>query len=427
MSLKAGVDLLNDARMPSSKFAYIFKRFPVFAQTFVVREVEGVMRLGRQPPIYSLQPPLDALAQDGFLEMEQKVTCMPSKARLSAEILLSSMLGKMPLQKCLAFDWARRNRRAKKAAFWLGPRLKQVGVSHVHTHFVGTATETAWWLQKEFGITYSVTAHANDFLCDYEEQVGLGPLMEGARAVVAVSDYSKRLLSDRFPRATVIRVYNGMQLDGFSKSCAESPPVVVSVGRLVEKKGFGILIEACRRLRERGVSFSCRIIGEGPLREDLEKQICDLRLTDSVFLYGAQSQGEIKKHLSTASLFALACVEEKSGGMDILPTVITEAMAARLPVVSSTLAGIPEMVLEGKTGILAKPGDPVLFADCMHQLLVNKELAIEMGEAGRRHAESTFAESQTLPALLEIFEAESVLFARSVPSARNKKTFPEGE
>ena len=122
-------------------------------------------------------------------------------------------------------------------------------------------------------------------------------------------------------------------------------------------------------------------------------------LSACVSLAGSRTQPQIRESLAAASVFVLPCVEEKSGGMDILPTVITEAMAAALPVVSTRLAGIPEMVIDGSTGLLVESGDALAFADAVESLLRNESLAKTMGEEGRRRAEAVFSEEVTIPQL----------------------------
>lgn len=388
-------------------FAYIFKRFPIFAQTFVAREIEGLARHGCEPPIYSAQQPTDAARQEGFAALEARVRVMPSGLRLSADILASGLAGRLPSGAFLGGGWLGSRARRRREALWLGPRLRAAGVHHVHTHFVGPSACTAWWLRRDFGITYSITAHANDFLSDEEEAPGRDALLRDADFVVAVSDYSRRLLAEMFPGARVVRVYNGMSLEGFPPREPASPPLLVSVGRLVEKKGFADLIEVCRLLSAQGVDVRCKIIGDGPLEADLQAQIAAAGLVGAVELAGAQAQPEIRAALAAASAFVLPCVEEKAGGMDILPTVIMEAMAARLPVVSTTLAGIPEMVVEGKTGLLVAPGDAVAAAAAVRSLLDDPAKARAMGEAGFRHAASVFSEDVTIPQLLGLLRAAS--------------------
>ena len=382
-------------------FAYLFKKFPVFAQTFIAREVEGLARHGCEPDVYALQPapPGD---QEGFDALRKRVRVLPAGLSLASDILRSGFGGNLPVSAFLSGAWAGGGNRRRREAFWLGPRLRAAGISHVHTHFTGPAARTAWWLRQDFGISYSITAHANDFLSDADEYPGMERLLGDASFVVAVSDYSRRVLAGQYPRARIVRVYNGMRLDSALPPAPATPPLLVAVGRLVEKKGYPILIEACRTLRGRGIDFRCEIIGEGPLEDALRAQIGDL--AGLVSLAGPRTQPQIRQSLAAASVFVLPCVEEISGGMDILPTVITEAMAAGLPVVSTRLAGIPEMVVDGKTGFLVAPGDPGAVADAIQKLLSNAVEARAMGAAGRRHAESLFSEDVTIPQLLALLE-----------------------
>lgn len=381
-------------------FAYLFKKFPVFAQTFIAREVEGMERHGCRPAIYALQhaPPSN---QEGFDALRQRTRTVPGKLTLAMDIVRSGLCFRLPMGAFLSGGWLGRKNRHRREAFWLGPRLQSGGIRHVHVHFTGPAARTAWWLKRDFGMSYSITAHANDFLSDPEEHPGLEHLLEDAAFVVAVSDYSRKLLADRFPKARIVRIYNGMRLDSALPPAPATPPRLVAVGRLVEKKGYPILIEACRLLRDHGTDFRCEIIGDGPMENELQRQIEASQLSDIVKLSGPRTQPQIRQSLSAATAFVLPCVEEKSGGMDILPTVITEAMSASLPVVSTFLAGIPEMVFDGQTGFLVQPGDAQAFADAVRKLLSNPEAARAMGTAGRRHADTAFSENVTIPQLLE--------------------------
>jgi len=388
-------------------FAYLFKKFPVFVQTFVTREVEGLERHGCRPDLYALEkaPPAD---QEGFDALRKRVRVLPSGLQLSSDILLSGLGGRLPAAAFFSGAWIGRRNRRRREAFWLGPRLHSGGIGHVHVQFTGPAARTAWWLKRDFGVSYSITAHANDFLTGKSEYPTLEQLLTDASFVVAVSDFSRRLLAERFPRASIVRVYNGMPLDTALPASPVEPPLIVAVGRLVEKKGYPFLVEACRLLKERGMAFRCEIIGPGPMENELRAQIHASGLSGEVALVGVRTQSEIRKSLSAASVFVLPCVEEKSGGMDILPTVITEAMAAGLPVVSTCLAGIPEMVVDGKTGFLVSPGDSRAVADAVQKLLSNPDEARSMGAVGRRHAEAIFSEDVVIPQLLALLRQTRV-------------------
>ncbi|MGA1124722.1 MAG: glycosyltransferase family 4 protein [Chthoniobacterales bacterium] len=382
-------------------FAYLFKKFPVFAQTFVVREVEGLERHGCRPDLYALQP-APASDQEGFEAMRRRTRILPGGPALAADILRSGLTGKLPAAAFFSGAWTGARNRRRREAFWLGPKLCAAGVAHVHTHFTGPAARTAWWLQQDFGLSYSITAHANDFLSEADEWPGLERVLTDASFVVAVSDYSRHLLAGRFPRARLVRVYNGMCLDTALPPAPVAPALIVAVGRLVEKKGYPVLIDACAQLKQRGVAFRCQIIGEGPLEQELRRQITSRGVGDQVELAGPRTQPDIRRSLAAASVFVLPCVEEKSGGMDILPTVITEAMAASLPVVSTRLAGVPEMVVHGKTGLLVPPGDPTAVAEAVQRLLADPGEARALGAAGRSHAEAIFSEDVTIPQLLAL-------------------------
>lgn len=381
-------------------FAYLFKKFPVFAQTFTAREVEGLARQGVFPRIFALHPSPDVSSQEGFAELARRVEVVPAGWALGGAVLSSFLHPHGARGAVVSGGWLGPSGRRCREALWLGPRLLESRVRHVHVHFTGPAARTAWWLRKNFGLSYSITAHANDFLCDEEGEPPLERLLGDACFVVAVSDYSRDLLARRYPGANVVRIYNGMAMPPSVSAPAAAPPHLVSVGRLVEKKGFAVLVEACRLLKASGVRFRATIIGEGPLREALDYQILSAGLGGIVELAGPQPQPEIRAALASASVFVLPCVEEKSGGMDILPTVITEAMAAGLPVVSTTLAGIPEMVVDGETGFLLTPGDALAAAEAMANLLAEPDRARSMGRAGRKRAEEIFSEDVTTPQLL---------------------------
>lgn len=387
------------------RIGYILKRFPVFAQTFVVREIEGLFKYGLNPIIFSLQKPHDTNSQEGFKQIEEKVLFLPSKFRLSAEILHLAIKGLIPLPYLVKYPWWSRKNRAIKEALWIYPNLKKFQIQHLHSHFLGPATETQWWLKKMFDINYSFTAHANDFLANQATQSLANKLMCDAKFVVAVSEYSKGCIEKNFPKANIVKIYNGMSYDLFSKTTPENPPQLISIGRLVEKKGFEILIDACNILNKQNIAFQCEIIGDGPLRESLERKIDSIGLKSKIFLSGAKSQDIIRGRLAAGSVFVLACVPEKNGGMDILPTVIMEAMGARLPVVSTTLAGIPEMVLHEKTGLLVEPFDAVGLAESIEKILKKPHHGKIFGEEGYKRARELFDESITIPRLIEMFNS----------------------
>ncbi|MFV0416911.1 MAG: glycosyltransferase family 4 protein [Chthoniobacterales bacterium] len=398
----------------NTTLAYLFERYPAFTQTFCVREVEGLRRAGLGFPIYSIR------YEDGF-ELQKlssdainDLTHLPRVERLAKKWMRPFAHRARAARHRLVKDWGRSGDRNRAyEAVWLGPELKSRGVSHVHVHFSGIAARTAFWLKKFYGITYSITAHANDFFVTGEED-RLTCIFKEAKFVITVSDYSVDQLLQLYPclEGKLHRVYNGIDTACFSSESAnpQPEPHILSVGRLIEKKGYHTLIEACAELSD--ISFKCSIIGDGPLYESLQSRIVELGLQEKVFLLGPKTESEVKELLLQTSVFALACCTESDGGRDNLPTVIMEAMAASLPVVSTKIAGVPEMVIEGETGLLSEEKNPVAFAANLRCLMEDEKRASAMGETGRKLAEERFDTNKTTAEVLAVFKKYGLISER---------------
>ncbi len=379
-------------------FAYLFERFPSFVQTFVYREALEMVRQGMAPLLVSIRRPDDPanLAEP----LGAKVLYLPEEKELRAEVDRLRAAGKLPWRAHRAVP---RHRQAPDAqrmfeAIALAPELQRRGIGHVHAHFGGLAARTAWWLRRLFGIRYSFTGHANDIFCESGSPITNADLVRSARFVVTETDFARHWMEEKHPgaRGKVFRVFNGIALDGFPpRSPAPGLPRLVSVGRSVEKKGFGHLIEACRLLRERGRECECLIIGGGPLEGELQAQIDRAALWDRVHLLGPRPQSEVRELLASAHVFALACSHETGGGSDNLPTVIMEAMACGVPVLSTRVAGVPEMISDDCDGLLVPPGDPPALAAAAERLLAAPELADRLRAEGQRTARGKFAIENT--------------------------------
>jgi len=180
-------------------------------------------------------------------------------------------------------------------------------------------------------------------------------------------------------------------------------PVILSIGRMVPKKGFPVLIEACRILKERGVAFKCRIIGDGPERPRLEMAIKLKQLINEVELVGSVPPPETIKYYQSADIFALANLVEEDGNRDGIPNVIAEAMAMELPVISTTVSAISELVENKKTGYLLPPAEPKDFADAILDLIEHPQRARNYGIAGRNKVKKVFDAEKWLDVLCDLY------------------------
>jgi colanic acid/amylovoran biosynthesis glycosyltransferase len=379
-----------------ARFAYLFERFPSFGQTFCYREVAELDRQDITPPIFSIRNPKDEPPQDWDTRIVQRVHYLPEEKELLEEVRHAAKKGKISADIIAALDeWGRRTDFLRLyQAVYVGLRLRQMGIDHVHAHFAGMAARTAFWINKFFSIPFSFTAHANDIFSPRQFEIGLNKLCDKARAIVTETDYAARFLSERFPYLgdRVHRIYNGLDLAEFGRAdFSSTPPLIIAVGRLIPKKGFSDLIRACALLAERRKSFRCEIIGEGPLKNELREQIDKFCLQNNVELAGAKPQTQLRRRLAAANVFVLPSVIDPDGGMDNLPTVIMEAMATGLPVVSTNIGGIPEMVVQNETGFLVQPGDAAAMADAIETVINDCSSAARLGHSGCERARALFS------------------------------------
>ena len=379
-----------------ARFAYLFERFPSFGQTFCYREVAELDRQDIAPPIFSIRNPKDEPPQDWDTRIVERVHYLPEEEELLEDVRHAVKKRKLGTEIVGALDeWGRRTDFLRLyQAVYVGLRFREKGIDHVHAHFAGMAARTAFWINKFFPITFSFTAHANDIFSPREFEIGLDKLVDTARAIVTETDYAARFLRERFPHRAdrVHRIYNGLDLAEFGAAdFSSTPPLIIAVGRLIPKKGFGDLIRACAFLEKRGKSFRCEIVGQGPLENELRAQIDELRLQNNVVLTGAKPQAQLRERLAAANIFVLPSVIDPDGGMDNLPTVIMEAMATRLPVVSTNIGGIPEMVIENETGFLVQPGDAAAMGDAIEKVISDRSWAARLGNSGYDRARTLFS------------------------------------
>jgi glycosyltransferase involved in cell wall biosynthesis len=379
-----------------ARFAYLFERFPSFGQTFCYREVAELDRQDMAPPIFSIRNPKEEQSQDWDARIVERVCYLPDEKELLEEVRRAAKKGQIGADTVAALDeWGRRTDFLRLyQAIYVGLRLQTMGINHVHGHFAGMAARTAFWINKFFSITFSFTAHANDIFSPREFEIGLDKLVDTARVVVTETDYAARFLRDQFPHRAdrVHRIYNGLDLAEFRRAdFSSTPPLIIAVGRLIPKKGFGDLIRACALLAKRGKLFRCEIIGEGAVESELRQQIDELCLQTNVVLTGAKPQTQLRRRLAAANVFVLPSVIDADGGMDNLPTVIMEAMATGLPVVSTNIAGIPEMVIDEETGFLVQSGDTAAMADAIETVINDCSSAARLGHSGYERARALFS------------------------------------
>src|SRR5215472_6470086 len=236
--------------MSMTRFACLFERFPSFGQTFCYREVAELDKQDVALPIFSIRKPKEEPSQDWDMRIVERVHYLPDEKELLEEVRRAGKKRKLGTDIVAAMDeWGRRTDFLRLyQAVYIGLRLRDMRIDHVHAHFAGMAARTAFWINKFFQISFSFTAHANDIFAPRQFEITLDRLVHAARAIVTETDYAAQFLSQRFPtRADRIhRIYNGLDLAGFERAdFSSTPPLVIAIGRLIPKKGFSDLIRAC--------------------------------------------------------------------------------------------------------------------------------------------------------------------------------------
>ena len=385
------------------RIGYILKRFPRFSETFILNELLALQAQGAQVHVFSLLTPPDEPRHARLAQLGSPVTYLAksSGTRPSAIAKGDVALFAGSDEKAIASLHAKAAEVARLA--------KAAGITHLHAHFASDAATVALLAARIIGGTFSFTAHARDIYHTYvspeADAAKRRAKLREAAFVVTVSDFNAAHLRALCPEAAghIHRLYNGIDLSLFSPTLSSVPGRILAVGRLVEKKGFSVLVKACAILQARGVAFDCQIVGDGPLQSELGLQIAELGLTHIVRLLGPMPQEDLAGVLGTAAVAVLACIITADGDRDGLPTVLLEAMGKALPVITTTVTGGPEIVAQGETGFLCPPGDATGLADALQDVLAAPFRARAMGAAGRLRAERLFDLSTNVATLAALF------------------------
>ena len=377
------------------RIAYVCKMYPRFSETFIVSEILAREDAGEDLEVVSLRPPADGRFHADLARVRAPVhyldAATPRAKQLWADLqALGSGVRVAELLEAEVRDAAQ--------AIELAALIETRGITHLHAHFGSVATTVARLAARLAGITYSFTAHAKDIFHESVDPGDLRRKLLDAHHVITVSEFNLRFLRERYGRAAdrVHRVYNGIGLDAFRADPAlEGRDIgVVAVGRLVEKKGFDVLLEACALARDRGQPLRCRIVGSGERHDALQAQLDALGLQEQVTLVGPLPQDQVRAELRRATVMAAPCVHGSDGNADGLPTVILEAMALGTPVVSTPVTGIPEAVVEGVTGRLVAERDAGALATALLEVTADAAERQRLAAAARHHVEEHFASSR---------------------------------
>jgi glycosyltransferase involved in cell wall biosynthesis len=429
------------------RVAYVLKGFPRLSELFIASEIHRLEQIGLPLRLFVIKPPDEDVRHPLVDRIEARPTYLPATTTLSGTPLARWLRENVPSFAPALRRVARRRpaRLARAGAFVVAqsvrarprrfspPRkvfvkelllgvaladllLDDPHVEHIHAHFAHGASTVTWIASMITGLPFSFTGHAKDI---YEESLNPGGLLlrklRAARFAVTCTEANRTYLQTLAPEATVHRVYHGLNAE-LARLVDASPPAretrstlrVLAVGRRVRKKGFDVVVEACAQLARAGVDFRARIVGEPGDQDDELRRLVERRSLDGVVTFtGPMAQDALRREYADASVFCLPCRVLANGDRDGIPNVLVEAMACGLPVVTTDVSGIPELVEHERNGLLVAPDDPEALAAALLRLRDDPELARRLAVAGRETVRRSFDGDTLARRLAGLFEASA--------------------
>ncbi len=403
-----------------TKLGVVVKGYPRISESFIANEILALEEMGLRIEIYSLRAPREGFTHRKVREIQASVTYLPDYVlpRLGDVLAangrtflthpiryLGTVLKAVGRTVKLRSPLGPTLRHLLQAGYLVHHRLSDATVSHLHAHFCHTPTSVALFASEMAQIPFSFTAHAKDIYTSHPSK--LRHKIAKARFVVTCTEYNRRYLQTlaRGLATPFYTIYHGIDLSTFRYGyhpCEAPPWKILSVGRLVRKKGYDDLLVALKMLHDSGVRYHFLHVGDGELRGEITAMAQCMGLGESVRFLGTLTHEELIPLYRTSHLFALACKIAPNGDRDGLPNVILEAMAIGIPVVSTDVSAIPEAIEHERTGLLVPPGDPQALACAMRRALDNREEAMQRAALARDVVAERFDMRRWTPRLGEL-------------------------
>lgn len=375
----------------------VLETFPTLSETFIFNEILELERQGLDVHIFSLRRPSAPLNHSDMARVKAQVTYLPSllpkfdrdqeRALIDAQVALfkqDSTIYLHTLKRYLNRDDDRRFNEYLQGGY-LAWKLQELSIKHLHAHFADVTTATVEIAQAFCGVSYSMTAHTKDtYLSD---KAVFNRRIAKAEFIFTCSEYNRRCLEQVSTSDTPIHVaYHGIDITSFNptpKIQSSPAPLILSIGRFCESTGFIYLLRACHLLKQKGMAFNCVIMGDGHLKEPVQQHINELNLEQQITLVEKPSQQQLMAHYQQADLFVSPYLVDAASDHDGIPNVLLEAMAMELPVVTTNILGISELMQSHYNGIIVPEKDALSLSQALEALLIQPKFAKALGKTGR--------------------------------------------
>lgn len=419
--------------------AYVVMGYPRLSESFISQEIHLLERFGARLRLFAIKHGDEGEPHETVRAIRAPLVYLPRVGSLSGATLAGWLVRNAPaylgahrrlacrrpgaywrtLRLALGMSWRYREgplrglrkvfvKEFMQAGYIALAALEAGDVGHLHGHFCHGATTVTWFASLLSGIPFSFTAHAKDIYQTDQNPGDLLPRKLAAAAfVVTCTEANRTHLENRYG-VPVRTIYHGLNTDYFAphhRVRQEGAPLILTVGRMVEKKGFPFLVDACSRLRDAGYAFRCLIVGEEGGQSSLIREMIASHALQSDFdIQGPVTHDALRAIYARASVFVLPCLVAADGDRDGIPNVLAEAMAMGLPVITTPVSGIPEIVRDGENGLFVAPQNAADLAAALARVLKDPALRAALGRAARATIEEIFDASRTTRALKSMFE-----------------------
>lgn len=400
------------------KIAYLAPEIPALSATFVYNEILELNKQGMHVKPFSVHRPghiaaelsLSELRNDVFHLYEtpkyqvmfdnmtmiftNTIGYLKAAGRLISDVIQQGVISRSAFGLCYRFFYAAT----------LAKQLQQNNIQHLHVHFAHIPTDIAMYAAPMAGISFSVQAHANDL---FERGWLLKKKVSRSAFFSTISEFNQRFLENLQAdnnKIKIIRCGVDQSWQPPAKALHQNEVYTIgTVGRLVEKKGIDTLIKAVAKLVKAGRKVSLKIAGNGPLETTLKQQSAEFGLTEnSIQFVGALPHDQVAEFISDLDLFVLSCKQDSNGDMDGIPVVLMEAMLCEVPVISTELSGIPELIINNISGLTVSPGNSDELSKAICQIMDSPDTRLRLTTGGKQRVQDEFLLNKNVARLLKL-------------------------
>jgi glycosyltransferase involved in cell wall biosynthesis len=412
---------------PPPTLAYILKGYPRISETFISNEILLLEQIGFTLRLFSMRHPRESFRHDSVSRIQARVDYLPSRLWMNLAVLLRAN-GRLlhdnpsPYRQVLRTAIGRFKKRGKiatikhflQAGFLVDEHLrKDPSIVHLHSHFAHSPTSVALFTSMLSGLPFSFTAHAKDIYTSRPEL--LREKCTKAVFTATCTRYNKRYLDNLAGNAAnkIHCLYHGIDLELFRPKRTDRKPrppyQLLTVARITAKKGLPTVYKALKIVKERGLPFTHYLIGTGEERETIARLIDDLGLDRHCHLLGTLTHAEVLSYFEKSDLFILGCTVAKNGDRDGIPNVLVESLAMGVPAVATTVSALPEIIINGQTGLAVEPEDGNGMADAIITLIEDDSLRQSVIKEGLNHVHTSFDNSRLIVELAQLFQTGNPL------------------